>query len=834
MKLEHNQLIQGLIELKWMSKEAVPLLSTKMYEHEISVVGKLRAHGLTAEAVFEAAIYANRAALTQIPVVDLKLINPMTGFDCTTFATKEEMTAQYVVPLMVLGERLIVATADPFNNKFFDTLTLRSPQKIDYWLADSDEIISMISRLNQSVKGSLVADTKASIDKMETPAKRKASIAQENVAISKTIPSESPSVSAYTSGRKEPTLSFMNSIEQGSQNPIEVATDLSNIPMASLDTATTETASLYMASVTPIIATPALAADNEEPEAERGANREVDHARVHESSIDDVAMSDDMATSKEDLRFVALQDSALDIDEFEHDTIDVTDAMAHEYVGVDDFQHDYETERDIQHEHIEEGGIAGNAQTIVLSTEKNDVLLREAMADEVEDVPSDQSDRSDQDIASVKENTKENVEENIEERAEGADDKLSAIMLQEVLDAVKAETDAAKSSDIEAIEGDVVEYINFVLLDAITQKASDIHFEPYESSYRIRFRIDGVLYKTYVIPEEYRKTLTSRLKVMAELDIAEKRLPQDGHLTLYIEDEELDARISVIPTLWGEKIVIRLLDNSEMNLSLAKLGLSAIQKGIIQSTIEKPQGLVLVTGPTGAGKTVTLYACLNHLNQPSRNIATVEDPIEINLEGVNQLQVHPKIGLDFAEALRAFLRQDPDVLMVGEVRDYETADITMKAAQTGHLVLSTLHTNNAVESLVRLKNMGIEAYNIASTVKLVIAQRLLRELCHCREEDIVDSDYLETLGFTPMQAASRFYRASGCSECHDGYRGRFAIFEVMPISKRMEALILEGSSAADIAAQAEREGVKTLRQSGIDAVIEGRTSLEEVLRVTVE
>ncbi|HIW07216.1 MAG TPA: Flp pilus assembly complex ATPase component TadA [Candidatus Ignatzschineria merdigallinarum] len=408
----------------------------------------------------------------------------------------------------------------------------------------------------------------------------------------------------------------------------------------------------------------------------------------------------------------------------------------------------------------------------------------------------------------------------------------SAMMLREVLDEVATPAKSAPEAD------DIIEYINYILLDAITQKASDIHFEPYESSFRIRFRIDGILHKVYVVPEQYRHAIAARLKVMAELDIAEKRLPQDGHITICLdengEDDNVDARISVIPTLWGEKVVIRLLDRSEMNFSLTKLGLNQNQKYQLQSAIERSQGLVLVTGPTGSGKTVTLYACLNHLNEASKNIATVEDPVEINLEGINQLQVHPKIGLTFAEALRAFLRQDPDVLMVGEIRDYETADITMKAAQTGHLVLSTLHTNSAVESLVRLKNMGVESYNIASTVKLVIAQRLVRELCHCKEEDIVDSGYLETLGFTPQQAASKFYKASSCSECHDGYRGRIAIFEVMPISKRMEQMMLESAPAMEIRQQAEREGVKSLRQSGIEKVMEGRTSLEEILRVTTE
>ena len=720
MKLEQNQLIQGLIELKWMSKEAVPLLSARMYENEKSVVGKLRAHGLTGEAIFEAAIYANQKSECPIPIVDLNMIHAIQEFDLDTFATQDEMRVEYVVPLMRLDGRLIVATADAYNEKFFDVLALRSKYPIDYWLADSDLIHAMIGQINSKRSVQVSSDAN------------------------------------YSSERKEPTLAF----ESPFQEPkLEVPAPITNIVAQEMPANIVENE---------------VAISSQEQEVEEAVVLEtIDNdtytVPVDETYYDEYEVPESRnieEVTEEDPRFVSLRDSALDAEDLE--------ARA---------------EPDLSEEEI----VDETALVVAEVSPKAPIEVTDESASLAMRAP------------------------------QGA----SAADLKEVLEEIKV-----VKADI--AEDDIIEYLNFVLLDAITQKASDIHFEPYESSYRIRFRIDGILYKAYVVPEKYRNTIAARLKVMAELDIAEKRLPQDGHITICLEEDEVDARISVIPTLWGEKIVIRLLDNSEMNLSLAKLGLTPVQKHIVQSAIEKAQGLVLVTGPTGSGKTVTLYACLNHLNQVSRNIATVEDPIEINLEGVNQLQVHPKIGLDFAQALRAFLRQDPDVLMVGEIRDYETADITMKAAQTGHLVLSTLHTNSAVESLDRLKNMGIEPYNIASSVDLVIAQRLVRELCHCKEEDIVDSDYLETLGFTPMQAASKFYRASGCSECHGGYRGRFAIFEVMPVSKRMSHLILEKASLAEIREQATREGVKTLRQAGIDAVMDGRTSLEEVLRVTAE
>ena len=751
MKLEQNQLIQGLIELKWMSKEAVPLLSARMYENEKSVVGKLRAHGLTGEAIFEAAIYANQKSECPIPIVDLNMIHTIQEFDLDTFATQDEMRVEYVVPLMRLDGRLIVATADAYNEKFFDVLALRSKYPIDYWLADSDLIHAMIGQINS--KRSVQV---ASVRNESLSPKAELHVSEPNTSAVKAQMAEVSSDASYSSERKEPTLAF----ESPFQEPkLEVPAPITNIVAQEMPANIVENE---------------VAISSQEQEVEEAVVLEtIDNdtytVPVDETYYDDYEIPESRnieEVTEEDPRFVSLRDSALDAEDLE--------ARAEPH------------------------------------------LSEEEIVDETASVVAEVSPKAPIEV------TDESVA-----LAMRAPQGASAADLKEVLEEIKV-----VKADI--AEDDIIEYLNFVLLDAITQKASDIHFEPYESSYRIRFRIDGILYKAYVVPEKYRNTIAARLKVMAELDIAEKRLPQDGHITICLEEDEVDARISVIPTLWGEKIVIRLLDNSEMNLSLAKLGLTPVQKHIVQSAIEKAQGLVLVTGPTGSGKTVTLYACLNHLNQVSRNIATVEDPIEINLEGVNQLQVHPKIGLDFAQALRAFLRQDPDVLMVGEIRDYETADITMKAAQTGHLVLSTLHTNSAVESLDRLKNMGIEPYNIASSVDLVIAQRLVRELCHCKEEDIVDSDYLETLGFTPMQAASKFYRASGCSECHGGYRGRFAIFEVMPVSKRMSHLILEKASLAEIREQATREGVKTLRQAGIDAVMDGRTSLEEVLRVTAE
>lgn len=735
MKLEHNPLIQGLIELKWMAKEAIPLLSAKMYENERSVVGKLRAHGLTSQAIFEAALAANSALEEPLPVVDLAYFQPIENFDFVGFATKEELLAQYGVPLVLLPDRLVVVTADPGNEKFFDTLALRYPGRIEYWLGDSDQIKAMIDLLTFPEQETLLP---------EVPALEIENEAQEGDEVEETAVEEVLSHS-------------LDGSEAGDDQSFVID---NRINLEQIDTAV---------------------------EAEMAL------------------MSDQLSqTEEDDPRAEVLRDSALDLSEIES--------------RADDEDESSELEEMVSLAALEES--ATPHSSIAPMAEVADGSI----SDEATPALEDSTEILESVLAEIQQETEQETGREAEEEA------AQAIELE---GQNSPESQLATELAIEESDG-VVDYLNFVLLDAITQKASDIHFEPYESSYRVRFRIDGVLHKVYVVPEAYRETLASRLKVMAELDIAEKRLPQDGHITLCLEEEEVDARISVIPTLWGEKVVIRLLDNSEINYSLNKIGLTSAQKSVVQSAIERSQGLILVTGPTGSGKTVTLYACLNYLNDVSRNIATVEDPIEINLEGINQLQVHPKIGLTFAEALRAFLRQDPDVLMVGEIRDYETADITIKAAQTGHLVLSTLHTKSAVESLVRLKNMGIESYNIASTVDLVIAQRLVRELCHCKEEDIVDSAYLETLGFTPVQAASKFYRASGCSECHDGYRGRFAIFEVMPISKRVSQMLLEDAPASEIAKQVEREGVKDLRAAGIEMVLAGRTSLEEILRVTTE
>ncbi len=773
VKLEHNLLIQGLIELKWMSKEAVPLLSTKMYEAEASTVGKLRAHGLTSEAIFEAAIYANKTAKNPLPVIDLTLMKPMGDFDFSTFASLDEMLAQFVMPIMQLGDRLIVATADPSNAKFFDILALRSPFQLEYWIAESE-----------AIKAALLAKNTASI---KAPATNTAKAQEDHPAEAATA--VMPEMPTMADARIEPTLNMMP--EEASDSPAIGSTE--EIVDSALESDSTAVSS---EAITIVGDEDFADSDYLDAETVRYIDTELEDEIVGE--LDDELNSTDDSND----RFALLQDSALDVDELESKSQAEEDQNSVEEFGSD---------MDVAEvELLNQHAISSKS----IETEDFDTI------DELEEVERDEE------IGIIGDYAGNHQVEAIDVP------QSSAMMLREVLDEVATPAKSALEAD------DIIEYINYILLDAITQKASDIHFEPYESSFRIRFRIDGILHKVYVVPEQYRHAIAARLKVMAELDIAEKRLPQDGHITICLdengEDDNVDARISVIPTLWGEKVVIRLLDRSEMNFSLTKLGLNQNQKYQLQSAIERSQGLVLVTGPTGSGKTVTLYACLNHLNEASKNIATVEDPVEINLEGINQLQVHPKIGLTFAEALRAFLRQDPDVLMVGEIRDYETADITMKAAQTGHLVLSTLHTNSAVESLVRLKNMGIESYNIASTVKLVIAQRLVRELCHCKEEDIVDSGYLETLGFTPQQAASKFYKASSCSECHDGYRGRIAIFEVMPISKRMEQMMLESAPAMEIRQQAEREGVKSLRQSGIEKVMEGRTSLEEILRVTTE
>ena len=379
----------------------------------------------------------------------------------------------------------------------------------------------------------------------------------------------------------------------------------------------------------------------------------------------------------------------------------------------------------------------------------------------------------------------------------------------------------------------VVAYLEKVLIDAVKLKASDLHFEPFEHLYRVRLRIDGELREVPAPKWALKDKLASRIKVLSKMDIAEKRLPQDGRMKLPLPNgSELDLRVSTLPTLFGEKLVIRILSPEASGLSIDQLGYEVEEKERLLKAIRRPHGMVLVTGPTGSGKTQSLYACLNLLNTPEINIATVEDPSEIHLQGVNQVNVHDKAGLTFAVALRAFLRQDPDVLMVGEVRDLETADIAIKAAQTGHLVLSTLHTNDAPSTLSRLRNMGIAPYNIVSSIALITAQRLVRRLCaHCKKAETVDVQILRDAGLPDqyLQAPCEIYKPMGCKHCHKGFSGRIGIFQVMPISDAMAELILQEASAATIAIQAQREGVLSLRQSGLRKVLQGITSLDEVI-----
>ena len=399
-----------------------------------------------------------------------------------------------------------------------------------------------------------------------------------------------------------------------------------------------------------------------------------------------------------------------------------------------------------------------------------------------------------------------------------------------------SDNEQAAVSEVE--DAPVVKFLHKMLLDAFSMRASDLHFEPFEFNYRVRFRIDGELREIASPPVAIKDKLASRIKVISRLDISEKRVPQDGKMKLKIgPNRVIDFRVSTLPTLFGEKIVIRILDPNTTRLGIDALGYDEVEKERLLHAIGRPHGMVLVTGPTGSGKTVSLYTCLQILNKPGVNIATAEDPAEINLPGVNQVNVHEKAGLTFASALRAFLRQDPDVIMVGEIRDLETADIAIKAAQTGHLVLSTLHTNDAAATVVRLRNMGVAPFNIASSAVLITAQRLARRLCNnCKTLiDIPKKAYLDA-GFAPEDLDSSWasYRPVGCSACNDGYRGRVGIYEVMPITDAIQRIILRDGSAQDIAEQARREGVRSLRQSGLGKVKQGLTSLAEVLAVTNE
>jgi type IV pilus assembly protein PilB len=393
-----------------------------------------------------------------------------------------------------------------------------------------------------------------------------------------------------------------------------------------------------------------------------------------------------------------------------------------------------------------------------------------------------------------------------------------------------------KASEVD--DAPVVKFLHKMLIDAFNMRASDLHFEPYEHNYRVRFRVDGELREIASPPIAIKDKLASRIKVISRMDISEKRVPQDGRMKLKIgPDRVIDFRVSTLPTLFGEKIVIRILDPSSAKVGIDALGYEPEEKERLLNAISRPYGMVLVTGPTGSGKTVSLYTCLNILNKPGINISTAEDPSEINLPGVNQVNVNEKAGLTFAAALKAFLRQDPDVIMVGEIRDLETADISIKAAQTGHMVLSTLHTNDAPTTLTRMMNMGIPTFNIASSVILITAQRLARRLCAtCKAPLDVPRKALVDAGFKPEDLDGTWtpYKPVGCSACNNGYKGRVGIYQVMPISEEIQRIILRGGSALDIAQQAGKEGVRTLRESGLLKVKLGMTSLEEVLSVTNE
>jgi type IV pilus assembly protein PilB len=406
-------------------------------------------------------------------------------------------------------------------------------------------------------------------------------------------------------------------------------------------------------------------------------------------------------------------------------------------------------------------------------------------------------------------------------------------------DVTEEDTAAPESQEVatDVEDAPVVRFLQKMLIDAINARASDLHFEPYEYNYRVRFRIDGELREITQPPIAIKDKLASRIKVISRMDIAEKRVPQDGRMKLKFGSKAIDFRVSTLPTLFGEKVVIRILDPSSAKLGIEALGYEKIEKDRLMIAIQRPYGMVLVTGPTGSGKTVSLYTCLNILNQPGVNIATVEDPAEINLPGINQVNVNDKAGLTFAAALKSFLRQDPDIIMVGEIRDLETADIAIKAAQTGHMVMSTLHTNDAPTTLTRLMNMGVAPFNIASSVLLITAQRLARKLCeNCKKPAEYPRESLLKAGFKPEDIDGNWkpYRAVGCSSCTNGYRGRVGIYQVMPITETIQRIILTQGTALDIAKQAEVEGVRDLRQSGLIKVRAGVTTLEEVITVTNE
>ena len=407
---------------------------------------------------------------------------------------------------------------------------------------------------------------------------------------------------------------------------------------------------------------------------------------------------------------------------------------------------------------------------------------------------------------------------------------------------VIATDDQAPSEDDEASseeEAPIVKYVNKLLVDAIRMGASDLHFEPYEKSYRVRYRVDGVLRSITNPPLQLATRLASRLKVMSKMDISEKRVPQDGRIKLKLsKTKAIDFRVNALPTLFGEKLVLRILDPSSAMLGIDALGYEPEQKALFMDALDKPQGMLLITGPTGSGKTVSLYTGLNILNTESSNISTAEDPVEINLEGINQVNVNQKVGLTFSVALKSFLRQDPDIIMVGEIRDLETAEIAIKAAQTGHMVMSTLHTNSAPETLTRLRNMGVPSFNIATSVNLVIAQRLARRLCsHCKAPVEIPKQSLLEMGFTEQDLNNpdfQIFEPIGCSECRDGYKGRVGVYEVMKVTPEISKIIMEDGNALEIAAASEKSGFNNLRRSGLKKVLSGLTSLQEINRVTSE
>lgn len=406
----------------------------------------------------------------------------------------------------------------------------------------------------------------------------------------------------------------------------------------------------------------------------------------------------------------------------------------------------------------------------------------------------------------------------------------------ETVDGTQPDDEEADSSAVD--DTPIVRFINKVLLDAIKQGASDIHFEPYEKDYRVRFRTDGMLREVVKPPKNLAPRMSARLKVMSNMDISERRVPQDGRIQMKIsKNRAIDFRVNTLPTMFGEKIVLRILDPTSAQMGIDALGYDEDQKALYMDALSRPQGMILVTGPTGSGKTVSLYTGLGILNTPERNISTAEDPVEINMQGVNQVLVNNKVGLDFAEALRSFLRQDPDVIMVGEIRDLETAEIAIKAAQTGHLVLSTLHTNSAAETITRLLNMGVPAFNIAASVSLIIAQRLARRLCKqcAMPETEIPTEALVQLGFTKdMLATATLKRAVGCDACKDGYKGRVGIYEVVKLTKPIANAIMDGGNSLELDRLARAEGFPDLRTSALRKAAEGAISLEEVNRVTTD